>query len=453
MKIIKQILFLPVCAGFLISCSSGNIYKPKYQEYWGEINDSIRHNWVNASGVCAPSLKDSFAYAFWCGLQFYWDTYYSQIGLLAHNQVRIAKGGANNLLHLADSLGFVPNANMDWGDNRSQPPYLSQIVRDLYPHLNDTSWLRNAYRILLKEYSFWTDTSPNAIEKHSTSVPGLQRFFNHATKRELIELYTKELIKRFNLKADIDTAQMLAIAANYATEAATGMDFTTRFEHRCADFIAVDLNSNLYIYEKNFAWMEQTLGVSDGKAWENMAMQRKDLINKYCWDEKRGLYLDYDYVNHRASKVAAATTFSPLYAGIASKEQAKQVVSELSLLESEWGIITTEEVNEPGHYQWDHISVWPPMQALVFMALKKYGFYDDARRVGMKYMDLVAKNYLKPYPSFFIKNKNDTVHRTKGQIYEKYTRHGEINDREYNASYMMNWSAGAFAYIYSKIND
>ena len=447
----KKLVFIIIPILLISACSPKMKYLPKHENEWAKIDDSIRQNWINASGVCSPSLHDSFAYAFWCGNQFYWDTYFTQLGLLAHDEIRLSKGGANNLLHLVDSMGFAPNANADWGDNRSQPPYLSQIVTDIFHCTQDTVWLSYAYNILLKEYKFWTDTSSSAIENHSTSISGLQRYSNHATREELITLYTTELVNRFSMDPKIDTLQMLVIADNFATEAATGMDFTTRFEHRCADFVAVDLNSNLYLYEQNFASMEKILGISDGKAWKSKAQKRKDLLNKYCWDETRGLYLDYDYINQRCSKVVAATTFSPLYSSIASKEQAKRVVANLPLLESEWGIITTEDVNESRIYQWDHVSVWPPMQSLVFMGLNNYGYKDDAKRVAMKYLDLVAENYLSPKAAYFIKNNKDTVKRESGHVYEKYSRDGSINDREYNASVMMGWSAGTYAFIYHSL--
>jgi alpha,alpha-trehalase len=426
-------------------------YTPKYSNHWKSIDDSIRKNWVNASGICSPSLRDSFAYAFWCGCQFYWDTYFTQLGLDAHNEQKLAKGGINNLLHLVDSLGFAPNANMDWGDNRSQPPYLSMMVRKYYTHYKDKEWLQGAYKILLKEYKFWNDTSKNAIEKNQTGIAGLQRYFHHATNRELLDMFNNELVSRFGFSSSTDSSRKLEIASNFAAEAETGMDFTTRFEGRCPDFVAVDLNSNLYLYEKNFAWMEKELGISDGVQWEQRAQKRKDLINKYCWNKERGIYLDYDFVHKRHSRIASATMFSPLYAGIASKQQAESVIKNINLLESPNGILTTEYSKQDRIYQWDHESVWPPMQSLVIMGLDKYGYKKTAKRIAMKYLDIVAANYLKPNPASYVENKK-TVNRQAGRIYEKYTSEGLINDREYKANVMMGWSAGTYAFAFAYIN-
>ena len=59
------------------------------------------------------------------------------------------------------------------------------------------------------------------------------------------------------------------------------MDFTPRFEGRCMNYIPVDLNSYLYGYEKDLAYYERELDLSDGRKWEQKAEKRARLIEKY----------------------------------------------------------------------------------------------------------------------------------------------------------------------------
>lgn len=424
-------------------------YEPRFAEKWKAVNDSIKVGWRNHSGKPTNNLvPDSFAYAFNEWTLFYWDLYFTQIGLLKHGEVRLAEGGINNLKHELDKRGFIPNANADWGDNRSQPPYFAIMVKEMYDFNKNKEWLKSMYFSVLKEYKFWTDTSVNRIEANTTEL-GLQRYFHHATDRELLELYNNELISRFGFSNDVNESEKLDVASRFAAEAESGMDFTPRFENRCSDFLAVDLNSNLYLYEKYLAYFEQELKIGNGGYWLNKARKRKALINKYCWNEARGLYLDYDYINKRSSKVAAATAFSPLFAGIASKKQAAKMRANLHLLESENGIVTCEYTDQKWNYQWDHISIWSPMQSLVIMALDRYGYKVDARRIAMKHLDLIASNYYSPNPSSYSTKRGETKFRKQGGIYEKYTFDGKINDREYFANPMYGWSAGAFAYAYN----
>jgi len=425
-----------------------SVYNPRFADKWSAINDSIKAGWKNHSGKPSNNMvPDTFAYAFSEWTLFYWDVYFTQIGLLPHGELKLAKGGINNLKYVLDKYGFIPNANADWGDNRSQPPYFCMMVKDVYDITKDKAWLKPLYEGVLKEYRFWTDTSATRIQASTTEL-GLQRYFHHASKRELLEMYDTELTSRFGFAKDVAEAEKLSVASRFAAEAETGMDFTTRFESRCPDFIAVDLNSNLYLYEKDLAYFEKELGISNGAKWLALAEKRKALINKYCWNEKRGLYLDYDYVNKRSSKVAAATAFSPLFAGIASVEQAARMRANLPLLEKEAGIVTCETTVQEHNYQWDHISVWSPMQSLVIMALDKYGFKEDASRIAMKHLDLIAANYYSPNPSSYVTKKGITVLRKPGGIYEKYTFDGKINDREYIANLLYDWTTGAYAFAY-----
>ena len=449
-------LYLFICFLFatnvlMAQINSGND-KLTYSNQWKNVAASIKKDWINHKAV-SKDLPNSYI-TVWPGLpfMFYWDTYFINEGLLLSGLDSFAKNNAANLLYAVDKFGFVGNAVVtDWGMNRSQPPYLSAIVRNVYSHqkIKDKSSLMQAYHSLQKEYLFWTDTSANAVEQHNTSVKGLQRFYHHATEKELIILYG-ELAGRFGLLVNIADSEKVSIATPYAVEAASGMDFTPRFEHRSPDFVAVELNSLLYVYEINFAWMVKTLGLSKQPNWRKKAAHRKALINKYCWDEKRGLYLDYDFVNKRHSKVAAATAYQPMWAGMASAAQAKRLVNSLPLLETNRGIATTEKCGEIKNYQWGETSVWAPMQLIVAQGLNKYGYKDEAKRIATKYLDLVTKNFIAPMPATYTDNKEKKI-RNKGFTYEKYKVDGTLNDDEYPASEMMGWTAGSFLWCYKYV--
>ena len=198
-------LYLFICFLFatnvlMAQINSGND-KLTYSNQWKNVAASIKKDWINHKAV-SKDLPNSYI-TVWPGLpfMFYWDTYFINEGLLLSGLDSFAKNNAANLLYAVDKFGFVGNAVVtDWGMNRSQPPYLSAIVRNVYSNqkIKDKSSLMQAYHSLQKEYLFWTDTSANAVEQHNTSVKGLQRFYHHATEKELIILYG-ELAGRFGL--------------------------------------------------------------------------------------------------------------------------------------------------------------------------------------------------------------------------------------------------------------
>ena len=135
----------------------------------------------------------------------------------------------------------------------------------------------------------------------------------------------------------------------------SGHDTTYRWDvggDRCADFVTVDLNSLLYkieldigrTIEKEFEGKLQLPdgGIETSDTWYNRAQKRKELIQKYLWDEGSGLFFDYDFIRKKRHEYVSATSFYPLWAchpeapdtRLATPEQAEKMVAKaLPLLE------------------------------------------------------------------------------------------------------------------------
>jgi len=425
---------------------------------WEKVERFILENWeksrVDPQSPIKPGSvklpKPYLSIAVNHHLLFYWDNYFINAGLLLVNELRhYALNVTENLLFLVEQMGYVPNATEPWGLNRSQIPFLSLIVREVYETLKtgDREWLRRAYATLKKDYQFWTNTNSNQIEDHQTSIAGLQRYSHHATPAEMLTFFD-EIAPRFEF-GDLTEAEKLQLAENWLAEAEAGVDFTPRFENRCTHFVPICLNSNLFTYEMNFHWMVNELKLTGEPDWEQLAEQRAKLINAYLWNEQRGLYLDYDFKNKRHSKVASIITFFPMLAGIASPAQAKRIVDNLPLFEYEYGVTVCEQTNPKRQYQWDYPAGWPPTYCYVVMALDKYGFKKEAARIAEKYLNIVTRNFNAPQPvRAFDPESKRIISRTKGKIYEKYNVvTGEIYDAEYPANEFFGWSAGVFIYL------
>ena len=61
-----------------------------------------------------------------------WDSYFIQVGLLKDNELDLAKDMADNFLYQVKYYGKVLNANRTYYLNRSQPPFLTQMVLGVY---------------------------------------------------------------------------------------------------------------------------------------------------------------------------------------------------------------------------------------------------------------------------------------------------------------------------------
>src|SRR5207302_1484324 len=121
------------------------------------------------------------------------------------------------------------------------------------------------------------------------------------------------------------------------------------------------------------------------------ARQRGIAVSRYLWDEAAGLYLDYDFETRHRREYVFATTFYPLWVGLASPAQAQRVRDEgLRQLESEHGLLTSP--HETGS-QWDAPYGWAPLQWIAVQGLRRYGFTVDADRLSRKFLDTVRRDF------------------------------------------------------------
>lgn len=438
---------LRICPGILLGTllltACHPLPKAEHPEKWAEIEAYIQRAWPDYLEQ-KPGFPAPYVYGLNPGTLYYWDFYFHNEGLMRQGYWEIAKGNLDCMIWQIDTLGFIPTA-IRWGADRSQSPFFSPGVRRYYelsPE-KDAAWLRIAYAAVLREYAFWTNLDGNDIEDHTSAIPGLQRYGHHADSAALISFYDRVLKGRFHLSGDAPAAEKIAVAGHRLAEAET-MDFTPRFEGRCMDYIPVDLNAYLYGYEQDLAFYERELGLSDGKAWEGRAAARAALIEQYLWDEQRGLYLDYDAVNGRHSPVASVATLIPLWTGMAPRDHARRVRDNMPLFDSPGGLVVCELSPQPIVYQWGDGAVWAPIQELALAAMQRYGYHREAKRIALKWLNTVTRNYIDPQPATYPPFKYGDGTRHPGFLYEKYTREGLINDAEYPCSEMLGWTASAF---------
>jgi alpha,alpha-trehalase len=194
----------------------------------------------------------------------------------------------------------------------------------------------------------------------------------------------------------------------------SGHDTTHRFADRTADFVSVDLNSLLYKYETDFADLIETEfggrlpGVSGAPAranfWRERAAARKAAMLARMWDEQRGYFFDYDFVNHQRSAYISATGLWPLWAKMLDAKdpgelaQARRVAAfACEKLEQSAGLSATaresvESASRQDARQWDYPFGWAPHQMLAWQAFKNYGLEADGARLAYRWLYTVAKS-------------------------------------------------------------
>lgn len=350
---------------------------------------------------------------------YYWDTYFANKAFFALGQAEQAENNVKNILYLIDKYGFMPNGNRTYYTKQSQPPYAALMVDDVFNANGNLNFLKEAFEKLKKEYRFWMTrrVAPN----------GLNNYGCDRTVQDCINMYNGCVARRIGID---DSRNAGEAGKHYFAECESGWDFSPRFEGYCIHFNPVDLNSNLYLYEKLFAKYEVILGEGNGSEWEERAQARAKSINELMWDSNAGVYKDYNYVTGKLSGIVSAASFQPYFVGLAELEQIEGLVKLLNLLEGEWGIFATQPTEKK--YQWAFPNIWAPCQYAAVEGLRRNGFEKDAGRIAEKYIALSDKNFAK-----------------YGKLFEKYNgvTGGIDAASEYDTPEMLGWTAGVYMHF------
>lgn len=408
-----------------------------------------------------------------------WDSYFIIRGLLRAGRVELARGMVDNFFFEIENYGAMLNANRTYYLTRSQPPFLSSMFVEVYDAMQksggaDPNWLAKGYADLEKDYDMWNR------DPHVAGDTGLSRYydFGEGPPAEAVQdesgFYRKVATYFFFHPAQADS-YIVESQAGVGQQAGAGSGYTLqicdvsstmaragcdeRHEFRLSsDFYKGDrsmresgfdvsfrfgpfgvgthhyapvcLNSLLYKTEKDMEQISRWLGHSaDAEKWSKRAEKRKQLITRYLWNGKAGFFFDYDFETERQSSYRYATTFYPLWAGLATAEQARAVVKNLTVFEKPGGLAMSPE--ETGA-QWDLPYGWGNIEMLAVDGLRRYGYGADADRISYEFLSVVAENF----------------HRD-GYIVEKYNVVTRSSNAHAELGYKMNvvgfgWTNGAF---------
>ncbi|MFR0893871.1 MAG: trehalase family glycosidase [Alistipes onderdonkii] len=126
---------------------------------------------------------------------YYWDTFFTNEGLVRDGHPELAKGNTDNLLHMVRRFGKVYNGSRTYYEARSQTPYLSMMVDRIYRLTGDKQWLADAYETLKDEYGFWMRErlTPTGLNRYGSSASDalVDEFLVTGSKRLGTDLFDK----------------------------------------------------------------------------------------------------------------------------------------------------------------------------------------------------------------------------------------------------------------------
>jgi alpha,alpha-trehalase len=365
-----------------------------------------------------PCIQGTFT------ILYYWDTYFTNAGLLLDGQTELAKDNVENLLYLLEKYGKVPNANRSFLIAfNSQPPYLHLMVQDVYNVTHDDAWLKKCYFSLKKEYAFWM--------KERLTPTGLNRYYhNPVTPKALLDYYNDNIGPRLKEERALSDEEKVRLADQMVSSAEAGQDFNPRFGERGCFYNPADLNACLYHFEITLAsWAGQFEPEMQG-IFKKASEKRKALMDRYLLGED-GLYYDYDFEQGQRSSLKFSGMSLAFRFGLSSSHEAFQTLMDALLLPH--GVSCTDKYQSPFVYQWGYPFLWPGENFHCFQAAGTLGLTDLQKEIGIRYLDNVTQVFLE-----------------KKRLFEAYdAEKGGLNDRkEYPATEMLGWTAGTFELCY-----
>jgi len=402
-----------------------------------------------------------------------WDSYFILKGLIVDGEIELAKAMVDNFVYQLEHYGKILNANRSYYLTRSQPPFITSMIRETYAQLpknNETkAWLERALKAAIKEYwEVWTApsrTTPIGLNRYHGSGTGPSPevepgHFNHifvryAKRRGMDPKLFEEKYRNGSLK---DPALDQFFVHDRACRE-SGHDTTFRWEDRCSDFAPVELNCLIYQMEIDIARIikDEFGGLFDGQKasfWSEKAVERRERIDTYLWDDERKLFFDYDFVFQKRMPYESATTLFPLWAGhdddpqtrLLSSERAERLLeSALPFLEMAGGIASSSEksrgplTQERPARQWEFPNGWAPHQMVIWKGCLQYGFKETAHRLVYKWLYTIAKN-AKDHNGM-VPEKFDVVARS----HEVFAEYGNVGaDFDYITEEGFGWVNASF---------
>lgn len=348
---------------------------------------------------------------------YYWDTYFTMLGLVRSNQLNLLDNMLNNFAYLIRTIGHIPNGNRYYYMGRSQPPYFSLMTK-----LTEKT---EKYKDELEmEYQFWM--TKRSIKLDDGTI--LNRYYDDLSNKPRPEAFAEdyEIFRKNNNPT---------IYADLRAAAESGWDFSSRWMEDEIDLstiitthiLPIDLNCLLY-------HLELTLN----KTIE--AERRREAIQKYMWSNEFEFFMDYNFVKKQQTNRLTLAGIFPLWLNISTPDQSRLVGHKIeSLFLFDGGLATT--LSKKSTQQWDNPNGWAPLQYVAYCALLQTPGYEKlARSIRDRWLSL-----------------NERVFKETGKMMEKYdviNVNKPAGGGEYKTQDGFGWTNGVYLeMVYQKTMD
>ena len=392
-----------------------------------------------------------------------WDSYFEAIGLICDGKIDLAKAMADNFQYQIENYGKILNANRSYYLTRTQPPFYTSLILEVFEITQDLLWLKSHLKTAIKEYeTVWM------VEGKRLTKNGLNRYFAEGlgippeTEKGHFDEVLASYAKKHKLSLDdfitqyqsniIKEPKLDVYFTHDRSLRESGHDTSWRLDAVCADLNTVALNGLLHKYETDFAQIITTHFNSKfedytSDQWQHKANQRLEKMYALMWNEEKGQFFDYNFKTEKQTHFESASNYIPLWTGIHKNDAKIMVTSLMNQLKEEGGIAgTSRNMNailpkDAIQRQWDYPNGWAPHQMMIWKGLKLHGFQNELQELVYRWLYMItinAVNYNGTIPE-----KYDVVAATH-KVFAEYGNVG--TDFEYITQEGFGWMNASFQF-------
>jgi len=299
-----------------------------------------------------------------------WDSFFHAI-LQSVNDRSLAEGNLHVVLgdHALMKEGYPTNYMVStfMSGDRSQPPLGALAAWKLYRRFGNTELLEWIYP-RLKRWRQWWKT------RRDGNADGLLEWGS-------------------NIETDRPGNDAGTL---FAAKCESGMDNSplydaAEFDQKIGTMNLSDVGLNA-LFAADAMYLAKIAGVLgktvDKESLENEHGELGERIDSFLWNEEAGAYMDRFWNGDFSSRMGP-TMFYPLLAHVPSRDRAAELVHGHLLNEEEfWGefVIPTISRNDPAfrdQLYWRG-RIWPPVNYLIYLGLREYGFDDVAHELARR---------------------------------------------------------------------
>lgn len=270
------------------------------------------------------------------------------------------------------NIACIVTSNDAWVD-RTQLPFGALVVWQLYQRSGERSFIQASYDALARNRLWWDanrDPDGSGLLSCGTS----------------------------------DVGEGLYKGTAFGARNETGMDNSATHDEAVYDPVTrtlstfdLGLNCAAALDAEMLSKMAAVLGKQeDAQRFAALAERSRKLISETLWDESRGIFANRQRQGGFVRSLSP-TSFYPLLCGAASKEQAERLLQHLND-ETTFGgdyVLPNATRDDPAfadNVYWRG-RIWPNVNYMVWLGLRRYGFLEQASKLAGQSYDLFMKNW------------------------------------------------------------